>query len=61
MMNGQPQSNGNGPHANGLLPHGQHNGGYRAPTVSEALPYTPFASITPFNPGRSTPRSLPRP
>ncbi|KAF2164827.1 hypothetical protein M409DRAFT_67560 [Zasmidium cellare ATCC 36951] len=47
--------------ANGLAPNGQPNQRQlRVPTVNEALPYSPFSSIVPFNPDLITaPMALP--
>lgn len=60
MMDLPPVPNGHRPRANGLPPGAEagprlqsHTGGLRIPTVFEALPYSPFSSIVPFNPGQS--------
>lgn len=53
-MSGQDTRNGAGVYSNGLPAVGLMAGGLRVPTVGEALPYTPFASIIPFSPGQYT-------
>ena len=42
--------NGHWPHTNGFS-QGQK---LRVPTVNEALPFSPFSSIVPFNPGETS-------
>lgn len=57
-MDPPPAPNGYGPRTNGLPPApGPHSqaSNLRIPTVNEALPYSPFSSIVPFNPGKSDP------
>lgn len=53
-MNGQPHPNGyrQANHA-GPAQQGQQ-GGFRVPSVHEALPFSPFTSISAFNPGKPT-------
>lgn len=55
MMEGSKQTNGTAPHGDPSqqLPNTARK--LRAPTVQEALPYTPLSSIVPFTPGMPEP------
>jgi len=57
-MVGQPPTNGYPLQANEMHLPGRpvgHEGRLRTLSVREALPFTPFSSIVPFNPGMSAP------
>jgi hypothetical protein len=53
MDNYTGMPNGHPPQANGDPSPASRPRERRAPTVTEALPYTPFSSILPFSPGTS--------
>lgn len=55
-MDPSQQPNGVRPHTNGVGQQDQsagHETRLRTLSVREALPFTPFSSIVPFNPGKS--------
>jgi hypothetical protein len=50
-----PPTNGVSSHAEASGDHGSDGHGWiQTPTVAAALPFAPFSSIVPFNPGRRT-------
>jgi len=51
IMDGSPRANGHLPEHDGVSTQARRADRLRIPTVHEALPFTPFSSIVPFNPG----------
>ena len=56
IMQHSYHADGHAPPTNGTSSQASHQGDHgwlRTPTVAEALPFTPFSSIVPFNPGKT--------
>ena len=57
-MDNRHEADGHRGNHNGFPTQAQRANGLRVPTVHEALTFTPFSSIVPFNPGKLASSSL---